>query len=120
MTLFFPNLIEGYVILESYFPQLPNSQIIDIIVNYGSPTSGAANRVQFTNTFFFGSVVLIFGAFVRISCYYYLGKHFTFELSVHDDHKLVTSGPYSVVRHPSYSGNTLIVIGLLVPVLADY
>ena len=113
MTLFFPNLIEGYVILESYLPQLPYSQIIDIIVNYGSPTSGAANRVQFTNIFFFGSVVLIVGAFVRISCYYYLGKHFTFELSVHDDHKLVTSGPYSVVRHPSYSGNTLIVIGLL-------
>ena len=120
MTLFFPNLIEGYVILESYFPGVPNSQIIDTIVNYGSPTPGAANRIQFTNTFFLGSVVLIFGAIVRISCYYYLGKHFTFELSVHDDHKLVTSGPYSVVRHPSYSGNTLIVIGLLVPVLTDH
>ncbi|KAM5531771.1 hypothetical protein V8D89_014541 [Ganoderma adspersum] len=29
---------------------------------------------------------------------------FTFEVIIKDDHKLITSGPYSYVRHPSYTG----------------
>ncbi|KAK7683607.1 hypothetical protein QCA50_013445 [Cerrena zonata] len=113
LILFFPNLIESYVILTSHFPALSTPHLIDTIVNYASPPPNAIDRIRFSSTFLLGSLLLIFGAAIRISCYYYLGKHFTFELSVHDDHKLVTSGPYSIVRHPSYSGNFLIVVGSL-------
>ena len=42
-------------------------------------------------------------AYLRIMCYRALGKHFTFEFTIHKDHKLCTFGPYSVVRHPSYT-----------------
>lgn len=38
---------------------------------------------------------------------------FTFELSLRQNHQLVTSGPYSVVRHPSYIGGALALLGAL-------
>ena len=44
-------------------------------------------------------------------CYRTLGKFFTYEAAMSDDHVLVTHGPYSVVRHPSYTGVAMIVLG---------
>ena len=38
----------------------------------------------------------------------YLGRFFWFEASIQKDHELIVSGPYSVVRHPSYTGFILI------------
>lgn len=43
------------------------------------------------------------GTLIRISTYHYLGKHFRFEASIQKDHELITGGPYSIVRHPSYT-----------------
>jgi len=50
---------------------------------------------------------------LRWTCYKALGSLFTFELTLREDHRLVTSGPYAFVRHPSYSGVVLGVIGTL-------
>ncbi|KAI1791291.1 hypothetical protein LXA43DRAFT_1082758 [Ganoderma leucocontextum] len=44
-------------------------------------------------------------------CYRELGQLFTWQSVVRDDHKLITTGPYSIVRHPSYTGFYLLVIG---------
>ena len=46
------------------------------------------------------------------------GRFFTFELSVRKDHKLVTSGPYAVVRHPGYTGLTMCVVGVALSLIA--
>jgi protein-S-isoprenylcysteine O-methyltransferase Ste14 len=40
-------------------------------------------------------------------------KQFTFEVSIQEDHKLVTTGPYAVVRHPSYSAALLVLTGVV-------
>ncbi len=50
---------------------------------------------------------------LRWACYRTLGSLFTFELTLREDHRLVTSGPYAFVRHPSYSGVVLGVVGTL-------
>ena len=55
-----------------------------------------------------------------------LGRHYDLVLEVHRDHELVRRGPYSVVRHPLYTGlglhfagvslatgNVLLVVGTL-------
>ena len=40
------------------------------------------------------------------------GTIFRFETSIQKDHELIVSGPYSVVRHPSYTGLILVFGGL--------
>ncbi len=40
-----------------------------------------------------------------------LGRLFTWEVGTRDDHQLVTSGPYRIVRHPSYTGMFLQIAG---------
>ena len=41
-----------------------------------------------------------------------LGKFFTVDVEISDQHKLKTEGIYKTVRHPSYSGLILIVTAL--------
>ena len=41
----------------------------------------------------------------------HLGRFFRFEVSIQKDHELIVSGPYSVVRHPSYTSLILIFAG---------
>ncbi|KAL0575403.1 hypothetical protein V5O48_006574 [Marasmius crinis-equi] len=57
-----------------------------------------------TSVFLLSAVLVMVGGLIRVHCFRALGASFTFELSVQKDHKLVTSGLYSVVRHPSYTG----------------
>lgn len=52
------------------------------------------------------------GAIIRLASYRALGRHFTFEVALQRDHTLVTSGPYGVVRHPSYIGSLLTLVGM--------
>jgi protein-S-isoprenylcysteine O-methyltransferase Ste14 len=55
--------------------------------------------------------VLLFGALGRLWCFRTLGRMFTFELAVRDDHALVTTGPYAYVRHPSYTAGICVLLG---------
>jgi protein-S-isoprenylcysteine O-methyltransferase Ste14 len=41
-----------------------------------------------------------------------LGSFFTTSVEVQSDHRVVNRGPYAVLRHPSYAGELLTVIGL--------
>lgn len=41
-----------------------------------------------------------------------LGRFFTTNIAIHDDHRVVDAGPYRLVRHPSYAGLLLAFAGL--------
>lgn len=58
-----------------------------------------------------GTVLCVYGWRFRSAAYAALGRHFTFELAVEKDQKLVTEYPYSIVRHPSYLGGFTTVVG---------
>ncbi|KAH9950152.1 hypothetical protein B0H21DRAFT_706601 [Amylocystis lapponica] len=60
-----------------------------------------------------GWALIVSGALIRRACFRELGRFFTFELSLREDHRLITSGPYGVVRHPSYAGGILGAVGLV-------
>ncbi|CAL5227713.1 g10723 [Coccomyxa viridis] len=42
-----------------------------------------------------------------------LARHFTFEVGIVKDHKLVQTGPYCLIRHPGYTGAILSAFGLV-------
>ncbi|TFK24007.1 ICMT-domain-containing protein [Coprinopsis marcescibilis] len=58
-----------------------------------------------------GAMLTLLAASLRIWCFKKLGPMFTFEITIRPKHQLVTSGPYSWVRHPSYTGVYLTLVG---------
>jgi protein-S-isoprenylcysteine O-methyltransferase Ste14 len=64
--------------------------------------------------FLFGTALTVAGGFIRWWCFRTLGRFFTFKLSVREEHQLVTSGPYAVVRHPSYMGGIIMSLGTMI------
>ncbi|CAO1616587.1 unnamed protein product [Sympodiomycopsis kandeliae] len=63
--------------------------------------------------FWFSNTFILLGAGLRLYCFKVLGKYFTFALAVQDDQKVIKKGPYSLVRHPSYTGFLVESIGTL-------
>ena len=57
-----------------------------------------------SSAFVLGFILSVFGGYMRATCYRHMGRFCTFELTIQDEHKLITSGPYAIVRHPSYLG----------------
>lgn len=58
-----------------------------------------------------GLVLLVLGLIVRWIAITHLGRFFTVNVAIAQDHQLITTGPYRFVRHPSYSGTLLVFLG---------
>ena len=58
-----------------------------------------------------GTFVTALASMLRLASFKSLGHHFTYQLAILPSHKLVTTGPYAYVRHPSYVALPLIVSG---------
>jgi protein-S-isoprenylcysteine O-methyltransferase Ste14 len=54
----------------------------------------------------------------RLKAFRELGKFCTFQLALLKDHQLVTTGPFALVRHPSYTGMTAVFWGSALAVCA--
>lgn len=58
-----------------------------------------------------GILMMVTGLLFRAWAVKTLGAFFTPTVQIKDEHKLITQGPYSIVRHPSYTGAFLSIIG---------
>jgi protein-S-isoprenylcysteine O-methyltransferase len=80
-----------------------------------------------------GFIVFMFGLMLRWWSIWTLGKFFTVQVAIANDHRLIEQGPYRFVRHPSYTGSLLMFTGfglcignwltllvMLVPILAVF
>jgi protein-S-isoprenylcysteine O-methyltransferase Ste14 len=62
--------------------------------------------------FIAGLVVAWAGLGLRVWAFQTLGEYFTFRVQTSDDQPVITTGPYRALRHPSYTGLELILIGI--------
>ncbi|KAF6760709.1 hypothetical protein DFP72DRAFT_54758 [Ephemerocybe angulata] len=102
------SLIEILVICSAKFPGI--MPLVSPAL-FSFRLQGDASNVKCTLVFILGCGLAVFGATMRQLSYRALGPMYTFEMSVLDQHKLVTSGPYKWVRHPGYAGGVCCVIG---------
>ena len=93
--------------MANTYPSLPISKLILENLLFG----GEGSQIRFTTAAAVGTTLGIAGGALRTWCYRELGKYFTFEMTVMKDHRLVTTGPYRIVRHPSYIGAIMVISG---------
>jgi protein-S-isoprenylcysteine O-methyltransferase Ste14 len=55
-------------------------------------------------SFWLGAAVMVAGLLFAIWAREYLGRNWSSSVTIKQDHELITSGPYAVVRHPIYTG----------------
>jgi protein-S-isoprenylcysteine O-methyltransferase Ste14 len=61
--------------------------------------------------FIIGIAVMLFGIAFRWYSASLLGKYFTFDVATHSGQTVVETGPYRFIRHPSYTGALLSLLG---------
>jgi protein-S-isoprenylcysteine O-methyltransferase Ste14 len=61
--------------------------------------------------FYIGLAIMLMGMAVRFWAVATLGAAFRTTVETHNDQKVVSDGPYRLVRHPSYSGWILVCCG---------
>src|ERR1700688_1692679 len=71
----------------------------------------AAISWQRTLLFIAGICLMLLGVSLRWYSVSVLGKYFTFDVAIHSGQVLVEVGPYRYIRHPSYSGALLSLLG---------
>jgi len=102
-------LLESYLILSP--PAETGYSLHGIGIHY--LTTSESNLQKVSTPFLCGCILVALGSLGRLYCYRAMGRLFTFHLAVLPDHKLITHGPYSVVRHPSYTALIPLSIGVL-------
>ena len=59
-----------------------------------------------------GLALFVFGLALRWYSIAYLGRFFTVDVAVAADHRVMDTGPYRFIRHPSYTGSLTAFVGL--------
>ena len=58
-----------------------------------------------------GVGLYLVGQTIRVVAIRTLGRFFTISVRRHENHRVITEGPYRLVRHPAYSGLWLMAVG---------
>ncbi|KAH9931818.1 uncharacterized protein B0H18DRAFT_988246 [Fomitopsis serialis] len=97
------------VLLAREYPSELSTAVLQKLLPAGI---GAAARIQPTPVVLAGYVLTVVGAGIRVACFRALDRFFTFQVTVKEGHQLCTRGPYSIVRHPSYTGWCIQSVGI--------
>ncbi|EIM85140.1 uncharacterized protein STEHIDRAFT_158832 [Stereum hirsutum FP-91666 SS1] len=113
----YPNLPYATSIASALTPTLSHNNIPltppSPPIDSSSYSPSVSTSIRASTPFILGWLLVV-GGTIRIICYRTLGRHFTFELAVRDQHRLVTSFPYSLVRHPAYIGTFCGFVGMAI------
>ncbi|KAL4077844.1 hypothetical protein J3A83DRAFT_1678213 [Scleroderma citrinum] len=84
-------------------------RMVRLLAHTQQPDLAVALVVTLILTLFIGCCLIAIGSLLRPFCYRVLGR---LELSIRNEHKLIKSGPYAIVQHPSYLGIMSLFLGL--------
>jgi protein-S-isoprenylcysteine O-methyltransferase len=59
-----------------------------------------------------GVALFVGGLALRWYSIMYLGRYFTVNVAIATDHRVIDTGPYRYIRHPSYTGALMAFVGL--------
>jgi protein-S-isoprenylcysteine O-methyltransferase Ste14 len=62
--------------------------------------------------FFNGIALMLLGIAFRYYAMIILGKFFTYQVAVHSGQTVIETGPYRYIRHPSYTGALITLVGI--------
>jgi len=82
------------------------------VSSYVSNLSWGRIEAPRIDLFAVGIVLTWTGIALRLWAFQTLGRYFTFTVMTSTDQPVVSGGPYRVLRHPSYAGALLAVIGI--------
>ncbi|KAH6914444.1 hypothetical protein BKA70DRAFT_667068 [Coprinopsis sp. MPI-PUGE-AT-0042] len=103
--------VEIAAIVLSNQSQPQTSSLAECLLGRLRFPGGSLSTIRITPSFLSGLAMVCSGALIRWLSYRALGRFFTYELTIKEDHKLVTTGPYAYVRHPGYSAILLVFTG---------
>ena len=96
--------------------------------------STKTGRIYHWNTFFvIGSLLALTGLIIRVTSIMKLKQQFTYSVTKIENHELIETGLYKIIRHPGYLGQLIIFLGIsvclsnwlsillmIIPVLSGY
>lgn len=82
--------------------------LIPIALWFGYTSTGSLPD----SAYFLGFILSILGNVVYFWGYQTLGRNFSLEVVIYQDHQLVERGPYRFIRHPMYTALLLASVGL--------
>jgi protein-S-isoprenylcysteine O-methyltransferase Ste14 len=65
-----------------------------------------------SEVFFTGIALMLAGVVFRFYAMSVLGKYFTYQVAIQSGQTVIDTGPYRYLRHPSYSGALVTLLGL--------
>lgn len=84
------------------------AMLIGVALTYAVP----ALALPYPKAFYVaGLVIFVAGLSLRWYAIRYLGRWFTVNVAIADDQPLIDTGPYALMRHPSYTGALMAFLG---------
>ncbi len=87
--------------------------VVSVLVAYALPPNAPSWDMMPAKTFIDAGIALfVAGLALRWYSIVYLGRFFTVDVAIASDHRVIDTGPYRYIRHPSYTGALMVFVGL--------
>ncbi|KAF9646381.1 ICMT-domain-containing protein [Thelephora ganbajun] len=111
---YFPYIFSTWVVFMSTLDTFHTLDLFPQIM----PVDHTTTARGFNTQLIVGLALIITFSALRFAAFQTLGRFFTYQLSILPDHKLVTRGLYSYIRHPSYTAVPFVFAGVLLTTTA--
>lgn len=97
----------------AYFPEYsnPSAALVMPFVFEIENVTPIPSVFSFLNWTSIGATFLIAGTGFRLYAIHVLGNYFSATVQIKEEHKIILAGPYKFLRHPSYTGAYIAMLG---------